>query len=119
MSRTSAQEQTDREYRLWVRLNINQLRDAILKARREQVIKLRKGGLSYAAIGCRWSLSKERVRQIDRQILAPKKSGLEFDVMFTLGDVARMLGVHEDSRIETLITSLLKSLRQAQAKAQP
>lgn len=113
MSRASAQEQRDQEYRLWVRLNINQLRDAIVKARCEQVIKLRKAGLSYAAIGRRLGLSRERIRQIDKQILAPKKSRLEFDVMLTLREVARMLGVHEDSSDETLITSLLKSLRQA------
>lgn len=96
-----------------MRLNVNQLRDAILKVRREQVIKLRKAGLSYAAIGRRFGLSRERVRQIEKQISALKKSGLEFDVMLTLGEVACMLGVHKD--YETLINSLLKSLPQAQA----
>ena len=124
LSRASAQEQTDEEYRLRVRLNVNQLRDAILKARREhrreQVINLREAGLTYAAIGRRFGgLSRERVRQIAKQISVPKKSGLEFDVMLTLGEVARMLGVHEDSSDEALITSLLKSLRQAQAKVPP
>lgn len=119
MSRASAQEQTDQEYRLRVRLNVNQLRDAILKARREQVINLREAGLSYAAIGRRLGLSREWVRQIAKQISVPKKSGPEFDVMLTLGEVACMLGVHEDSSDETLMTSLLKSLWQAQAKAHP
>jgi hypothetical protein len=116
LSRASDQGQTDQEYRLRVRLNVNQvidamLRDAILKAKHEQVIKLRKAGLSYAVIGRRLGLSRERVRQIDKQISVPKKPGPEFDVMLESREVARMLSVHKDSSDETLITSLLKGLR--------
>ena len=63
-------------------------------SRREQITTLRKAGLTYAEIGCRLGLSKERIRQIDKGISKPKKPMLEFDIMLRLGEVARMLGVH-------------------------
>lgn len=57
------------------------------------MINLREAGLSYAAIAHRFGLSRERVRQINKQ-------GRK---------------VSEDLSDETLITSLLKSLRPAEA----
>ena len=39
-------------------------------------------------------MSKERIRQIDKEISVPRKPRLEFDVMLMPGEVARMLGVH-------------------------
>ena len=63
-------------------------------SRREQITTLRKAGLTYAEIGCRLGLSKERIRQIDKGIPEPNKPMLEFDIMLMPGDVARMLGVH-------------------------
>ena len=63
-------------------------------SRREQITTLRKVGLTYAEIGCRLGLSKERIRQIDKGISKPKKPMLEFDIMLMPGEVARMLGVH-------------------------
>ena len=65
--------------------------------RHEQVINLRKAGLTYAAISRRLDLSKERIRQIHKGISAPKKPNPEFDVMLTSGEAARMLGVHENT----------------------
>ncbi len=62
--------------------------------RRKQITSLRKTGLTYAEIGRRLSLSRERIRQIDKGILGPKKRALAFDIMLTPGEVARMLGVH-------------------------
>ena len=63
-------------------------------AKRKQITALRKAGLTYAEIGNRLGLSKERVRQIDKKIPGPKKPTLEFDALLMPGDVARMLGVH-------------------------
>lgn len=66
-------------------------------SRREQVINLRKTGLTYAEIGRRVGLSKERIRQIYKGISAPKKPSPEVDVMLTPGEAARMLGVHTNT----------------------
>ena len=63
-------------------------------SRREQIATLRKAGFTYAEIGHRFGLSKERVRQINKEILKFKKPTLELDAMLTTGEVARMLGVH-------------------------
>ncbi len=63
-------------------------------SRREQITTLRKAGLTYAEIGCRLGLTKQRIRQIDKGISRPKKPMLEFDIMLMPGEVARMLGVH-------------------------
>ena len=67
--------------------------EPINDSRREQITTLRKAGLTYAEIGCRLGLSKERIRQIDQGILV-RKPRPEFDIMLMPGDVARMLGVH-------------------------
>jgi len=64
------------------------------EARRQQIVSMRKAGLTYAEIGRRLGLSKERIRQIDKERSAPKKPRPEFDVMLTPGEVAHMLGVH-------------------------
>ena len=62
--------------------------------RHEQITTFRKAGLTYAEIGCRLGLSKERIRQIDKGIPKQKKPMLEFDIMLMPREVARMLGVH-------------------------
>lgn len=62
--------------------------------KREQVISLRKAGLTYAEIGRRLGLSRERVRQLDKGISPQKKSRPDFGDILMVGEVARMLGVH-------------------------
>jgi excisionase family DNA binding protein len=54
----------------------------------------RKAGLTYAEIGRRLGVTKERVRQIDKGIASPRKPRPELDVMLTPREVSRMLGVH-------------------------
>ena len=68
--------------------------EPINDSRREQITTLRKAGLTYAEIGCRLRLSKQRIGQIDKGISTPKKPMLEFGIMLRPGEVARMLGVH-------------------------
>ena len=68
--------------------------EQINNSRHKQITGLRKTGLTYAEIGRRLDLSKERIRQIDKGISGPKKRALEFDIMLMPGEVARMLGVH-------------------------
>lgn len=64
------------------------------RAKRKQIAALRRVGLTYAEIGRRLGLSKERVRQIHERIPKPKKPALEFDTLLMTADVARMLGIH-------------------------
>jgi excisionase family DNA binding protein len=68
-----------------------------MTSRRDEIIRLRKEDLTYAEIGRRFGITKERVRQI----LTPKlrkpaleKPTLRLKVMLTAGDVASLLGIH-------------------------
>lgn len=63
-------------------------------ARHKQITRLRKTGLTYAEIGCKLGLSKERIRQIEKGVSKPKKRVPQFDIMLMPGEVANMLGVH-------------------------
>ncbi len=58
-------------------------------SRRDSVTKLVETGLSYAEIGRRLGITRERVRQIVKP-KPEKQSG----VMLTTSDVTRLLGVH-------------------------
>ena len=63
-------------------------------AHREQVSSLRKAGLSYAEIGRRLGVTRERVRQIAMGNPAPRKPKLDSRVMLTVGDAAQLMGVN-------------------------
>jgi len=64
-------------------------------SRRDEVIKLRKAGVSYAEIGRRLGVSRERVRQIVKGNPAkPSKPALDSKVMLLTGDVAQLLNLH-------------------------
>jgi excisionase family DNA binding protein len=69
-------------------------------SRRDEIIELRKAGLTYAEIGRRFGITKERVRQI----LNPKppkpkseKPALQSKLMLTTGDVGQLLGLHPNT----------------------
>jgi len=81
------------------------------EARRDEIVKLRKAGQTYLKIGERFGISKERVRQILKEISVPKKPSLEFDIMLTAGEAARMLGVHENTVRRWSKKGILKSCR--------
>ena len=70
--------------------------ESVDSSSREQIITLRKAGLTYAEIGRRLGLSRERIRQIDKG-KSPRKAGLKFDVMLRPAEVALMLGLHENT----------------------
>ena len=80
-------------------------------SRREQVMSWRKAGLTYAEIGRRLGVTKERVRQIDKGIASPRKPRLEFDVMLTPREVSRMLGVHVNTVRRWSDREILKAYR--------
>jgi len=62
--------------------------------RRDEALKLRGTGLTYAKIGSRFGISKERVRQILKGNPAPQKPDLDSKVMLRTSEVAQLLGVH-------------------------
>jgi len=83
----------------------NQIKGAIkmaigLTSRRDEIIGLRESGLTYAEIGRRFRISRERVRQIvkiKKPKEVPKKIAPNSTVMLRSGDVARLLGLHSNT----------------------
>lgn len=82
-------------------------------SRRNEVVKLRNAGLSYAEIGRRLGISHERARQIfkGRNPAKPRKPTLDSRVMLTTGDVAQLLGVHVNTVRRLRNERILKSYR--------
>jgi len=74
-----------------------QVTQRLVNSRRDEIVELGKSGLSYAAIGRRLGISRERVRQILKGKPAPQKVALQSKVMLTVGDVASLLGVHTNT----------------------
>lgn len=75
-------------------LDVSQVVRQLESAHREQVSSLRKAGVSYAEIGRRLGLTRERVRQIVVGNPAPRKPNLDSKVMLTVGDAAQLMGVN-------------------------
>ena len=65
--------------------------------RYDEVVKLREKGLTYMEIGRRLGVSKERVRQILKGNPRPRSTGRGSKIMLAVGEVARLLGVHENT----------------------
>jgi len=61
--------------------------------RRDEIIRLRETGLSYAKIGSIFGITRERVRQIVKGKSTPKPD-LDSKVMLTITDVGQLLGLH-------------------------
>lgn len=64
----------------------------VATSRRSEAVKLRKGGLTYAEIGRRLGISRERVRQFIKP--TPRKSTLNSKITLRIGEVAPLLGLH-------------------------
>ena len=78
---------------------------------RSEVHRLRRAGLTYADIGRRLGISRERVRQI--ATVNPPRQKLELMSRPTLtpGEVARLLGVHTGTVRKWADRGLLRSFR--------
>ncbi len=79
--------------------------------RRDEIVKLREAGLTYAAIGSRFGISKERVRQILKGNPGRQKPDLQSKVMLTTSDVARLIGVHTNTVRRWNGKGIIKSYR--------
>jgi len=77
-------------------------------SRHEEISNLLKSGLSYAEIGRRWNISRQRVWQIanknPQNVTGPK-------LMLTTGDVARRLGIPANTVRYWADKGILKSSR--------
>jgi len=79
--------------------------------RRDEVVKLREAGLTYAAIGSRLGISKERVRQILKGNPSRQTPDLDSKVMLTTSNVAQLLGLHPNTVRRWNAKGILKSYR--------
>jgi len=64
------------------------------RTRREQIVSMRRGGLTYAAIGLRLGISSERVRQILSSKVNKQPKTSRTDPLLRTSDVAHLLNVH-------------------------
>ena len=80
-------------------------------SRRDEIVKLREAGLTYAQIGHTLGISKERVRQIVKLKPPPHKPDLQSRVMLTVTDVAQLLGLHPNTVRRWNQKGILKSYR--------
>jgi excisionase family DNA binding protein len=77
----------------------------------EQIRTLREARLSYAEIGRRLGISRERVRQIHKGIMPMGKPKPQFELMLSSAEAARMLGVHPNTVRGWADKGILKSYR--------
>ncbi len=78
---------------------------------RDEVVKLTEAGLSYAEIGRRLGISRERARQIAKGKPTPQRLDLHSKIMLTTSDVARLLGLHVNTVRRWSRKGILKSYR--------
>jgi excisionase family DNA binding protein len=65
----------------------------MLNYRRDEILWLREQGVTLKAIGEKFGISKERVRQI----IGPKKKRSQPKTMLTIGEAALALGMHPNT----------------------
>ena len=83
----------------------------LMTSRRDEIVKLRRTGLSYARIGQRLGITGERVRQILKGKPAAEKPAVRSKAVLTVGDVASLLGVHINTVRRWSNEGVLKSFR--------
>jgi excisionase family DNA binding protein len=85
-----------------------------MTSRRDEIVRLRKEGLTYAEIGHRFGITKERVRQIlypKPPKPAPEKPAAKPKLMLTTGEAAQFLGVHPNTVRRWSQKGILKAYR--------
>ena len=68
-----------------------------ITSRRDEIIKLREGGLTYAESGRRYGISAERVRQILKWIPPPERPDLWSKLVLRLDEATSLLGIHANT----------------------
>jgi len=90
---------------------LKRLQTVVSTSSRDEVVKLRETGLSYAEIGRRVGISRQRVRQILNEKPGPQKPVGQPKVMLTTRDVAHLLGLHYNTVRRWSKRGILKSYR--------
>ena len=78
--------------------------------RRQEILAMREASLSYKAIGRKFGISRERVRQIINSI-EKKPSNYTGRHSLTTGDVARILNIHPNTVRRWANNGTLKAYR--------
>lgn len=83
------------------------------RARRERILNLRQGGLTYAEIGREMGLTRERVRQI---VVGKKNTSTKLDIndpdaLLRTAEAARLLNVHVNTIRRWSDKEILATLR--------
>ena len=79
----------------------------VVTSRRDEALRLREAGLTYAQIAHVLGVSKQRARQIVAG--PPKKPDLDSKQVLRVGDVAQLLGLHPNTVRRWSKQGLLKS----------
>ena len=80
-------------------------------ATREQIVSMRQSGLSYAEIGLRFNLSRERIRQIYNNSDDKQTKSSRIGTPLTTSDVAHLLNIHINTVRRWSNKGILKSYR--------
>ena len=83
----------------------------MVTTRQDELVKMREAGLTYAAIGHRLGVTRERVRQIIMGKPRLQKPNLDSKVMLKTSEAARFLGVHFNTMRRWSNEGLVKSYR--------
>jgi len=77
----------------------------------DELVKMREAGLSYAEIGRRLGITRERVRQIFKGNPRPQKPDLQSKVMLTTSEAAHLVGVRPNTVRRWSNKGILKAYR--------
>ena len=83
----------------------------VTTSRHDEVVRLRETSLTYAEIGRRFGISKERVRQILKGNPTQQKPDLQPKVMLRTSEAAQLLGLHPNTVRRWSKEGILKSYR--------
>jgi excisionase family DNA binding protein len=77
----------------------------------DQVVKMRKKGLTLSEIGRKFGITAERVRQIVSGRSSKKERPAAAETPLSTGDVARLLNVHTNTVRRWSASGILKTFR--------
>jgi len=87
------------------------MEEKLLQTRRQQIVSMRKGGLTYAKIGLRFGISNERVRQILNSKVNKQPKTSRTNPPLRTSDVAHLLNIHVNTVRRWTNNGVLKAYR--------
>ena len=83
----------------------------VVTTKHDELVKMREAGLTYAEIGRRLGITRERVRQIFKGNPRPQKPDLQSKVMLTTSEAAHLVGVRPNTVRRWSNKGILKAYR--------